>query len=286
MKMGLRVLFLAGVVVALLAPSPSLAQRGGGRGRGGELAPPAPPAPRWPDGRINLGPPPGETGMWSGNGRLIRNPNSYEPNNAGNRNARIAIEDVPFRPWALALVDYNHANFLKDEPHTACKPSGGPRQFITPYGFEIVDMPELGRVYVFDIGGPHSYRIIYMDGRGHPEDLTPSYYGHSIGNWEGDTLVIDTVGFNERFWTNRDGFPHTDQLHLTERITRVDFNTLDYTVTFDDPGAYTEPWTSGFVNTWQSDSEIWEYICQDNNLSRDSMTAAAGAAETFISIVP
>ena len=224
--------------------------------------------------------------MWSGNGRLIRNPNSYEANNGGNRNARIAIEDVPFLPWALALTDYHHANFLKDEPHTACKPSGGPRQLITPYGFEIVDLPETGRIHIFDIGGPHTYRIVYMDGRDHPDTLTPSYYGHSTGRWDGDTLVIDTVGFNERFWTNRDGFPHTDQLHLTERITRVDFNRLDYQVTYDDAGAFGAPWTSGFFNTWQDGSEMWEYICQDNNLSRESMVATDGEADSRTSIVP
>jgi hypothetical protein len=98
--------------------------------------------------------------------------------------------------------------------------------------------------------------------------------------------VIDTVGFNERFWTNRDGFVHTNQLHLIERITRVDFTTLDYQVTFDDPGAFTAPWTSGFFNTWEAGTEMWEYICQDNNLSRASMTAAAGEAEGKVDIVP
>jgi hypothetical protein len=267
-------------VLVLAAAATGSAQGRGGRGGG----PPEPP-PRWPDGHINLGAPPGEVGLWSGNGRLIRNPNSYEANNAGNRNARIAIEEVPLQPWALALVDYNHSGALKDEPHSACKASGGPRQFITPYGFEIVDMPELERIFVFDIGGPHSYRIIYMDGRGHPEDPEPTYYGHSVGHWEGDTLVVDTVGFNERFWTNRDGFPHTDQLHLTERITRIDFDTLDYEVTFEDPGAYTAPWTSGFTNSWQEGTEMWEYICQDNNLSRGSMLDVYGVSPT-VGIVP
>jgi hypothetical protein len=280
-----RPLFPGIIVLILLAAGGAVGQNVG-RGRGGGPAEPPPPAPRWPDGRINLGPPPGEAGMWSGNGRLIRNPDSYEPNNAGVRNARIGVEDVPFQPWALALTNYHHANFLKDEPHTACKPSGGPRQFITPYGFEIVDLPEMERIYIFDIGGPHSYRIVYMDGRPHPENPHPSYYGHSIGRWEGDTLVIDTVGFNDRFWTNRDGFPHTEQLRLTEKITRVDFNTLDYEVTFDDPGAFTAPWTSGFVNQWQTGDEMWEYICQDNNLSRDSMTALDGEAEGVVRIAP
>jgi hypothetical protein len=244
------------------------------------------PAPRWPDGRVNLGPVPGAAGLWSGNGRLVRNPGSYEPNNAGNRNARIHIDDVPLQDWARALVDFNHANFLKDEPHTRCKPSGGPRQLVTPYGFEIVDIPELDRIYIIDIGGPHTYRIVYMDGRSHPDDWTPTYYGHSIGRWEGDTLVIDTVGFNERFWMNRDGLPHTDQMHLIERITRLDFDTLNYEVTVDDPGAYTAPWTSGFVNRWQDGAEMFEYICQDNNLAPELMVGAGVDTDRIGRVVP
>ena len=85
-----------------------------------------------------------------------------------------------------------------------------------------------------------------MDGRPHPKDLVPSYYGHSTGRWDGDTLVIDTVGFNEKFWIDRQGIPHTDKLHMTEKLTRTDYNTIKYEVTIDDPGAYTKPWTSGF----------------------------------------
>jgi|SRR5688572_8055515 len=96
----------------------------------------------------------------------------------------------------------------------------------------------------------NSFRVIYMDGRGHPANLTPGYFGHSIGRWEGDTLVIDTVGFSERFWMNRDGLPHTSQLHLVERLTRVDFENLNYT-------------------------ELFEYQCQENNLSPESMVGDA-----------
>jgi hypothetical protein len=162
-------------------------------------------------------------------------------------------------------VDERHAEFLKSEPHARCKASGAARQFVTPYGFEIQEFPELNRVYVFDIGGPHSFRIIYMDRTDHPKDLAPSYYGHSIGRWEGDTLVIDSVGFNEKFWISRDGLPHTDRLHLTERISRPDARTLRYEVTIDDPGAYTAPWSSGFTLRWTEGTEMWEFICQDNN---------------------
>jgi hypothetical protein len=135
---------------------------------------------------------------------------------------------APLQPWARALVDHRHASGLAREPYTRCKPAGGPRQFMSPYGLEIVDMPQLEGVYVFNISNAQSFRVIYMDGRGHPANLTRNYFGHSTGRWEGDTLVIDTVGFRERFWMNRDGLPHTSQLHLIERLTRVDFDNWNY----------------------------------------------------------
>jgi hypothetical protein len=231
--------------------------------------PPSRPAPRTADGRIILGAAPGEKGIWVGQGRLAINPKSYEPNS--NKNASIHIDDVPLQDWARALVDARHELFLQTEPHPRCKPSGGPRQLVTPYGFEIVELPELRQVLIFDIGGPHSLRVIYMDGRPHPPDLEPSYYGHSVGRWEGDTLVVDAVGFNEKFWMNRDALPHTERLHLVERFTRTDHDTLNYEVTIDDPGAYTAPWSSNFNLRWTPDVEVWEYICEGNNLFFDAV---------------
>jgi hypothetical protein len=134
-------------------------------------------------------------------------------------------------------------------------------------------------LYVVNIGGPHSFHVIYMDGRPHPtgKDLVPSYYGHSVGHWEGDTLVVDTVGFNERVWMNRDAFPHTEQLHLIERLTRTDFNTLKYEVTIDDPGAYTAPWKTGFSMQWTEGAELFEYVCQENNRGPEMMVGTEGA---------
>jgi hypothetical protein len=105
----------------------------------------------------------------------------------------------------------------------------------TPYGTEFVQVPDQQRMYVFQTGGPHSFRPIYIDGRPHPKDLDPSYYGHSVGKWEGDTLVVDTVGFNERGWIDAYGTPTTTQLHLTEKFTRLDYKTLRYEITVDDP---------------------------------------------------
>ena len=244
------------------------------------------PAPRWPDGRVNLNSPPGEKGLWGGGGRLAINPRSYEPRTT--LAAPIHIDNVPLQDWARALVDYRHSNFLKDEPYTRCKPSPGPRQWTTAYGFEILDMPELQRILVLNNGGPHSFHIIYMDGRPHPsgKDLAPNYYGHSVGHWESDTLVIDSIGFNERAWMNRDALPHTDRLHLIERLTRTDFNTLKYEVTIDDPGAYTTTWTTGFSMQWTAGSELFEYICQENNHGPELMVGAENSVDRSSPIVP
>jgi hypothetical protein len=135
-------------------------------------------------------------------------------------------------------------------------------------GFEIVDVPELKQIFILDIAGPHSWRVIYMDGRPHPKDLRPTFLGHSVGHWEGETLVIDTVGFNEKQWVVG-AYPTTEQLHMTERISRPNLVTLSYEATIDDPGAYTKPWSMRWTITektaskWIPNGEIFEYICQD-----------------------
>jgi hypothetical protein len=211
---------------------------------------------------VYIGAPPGEKGLWVG----------------GITSLRVTDHDeVPYQPWARALVQYRRQSPL--EPHTRCKPSGATRQFLTPYGAEIVEIPELERIYIFDVGGPHTYRIIHMDGRTHPEDLMPSYYGHSIGWWEGDTLVVDSVGYNERFWIDRGRTPHTEQLHLIERYTRTDYNAMTYEITVDDPGAYTATWTGTFDLRWMDGEEMFEYVCQDNNYAFDLMIGIEDEAD-------
>ena len=179
------------------------------------------------------------------------------------------VEVVPFKPWAKALYDERQLHEL--EPHARCKASGVSRQFLTPYGVEFVEIPELNSMYIFDIGGPHTYREVHMDGRSHPADLEPSNYGHSIGWWEDDTLVVDTIGFNEDFWFERRGLPHTEQLHTIERFTRYNSNRVDYKLTVDDPGAYTQAYTGGFNLRWQEGQELFEYICQQANYAAELM---------------
>jgi hypothetical protein len=237
---------------------------GTGRGRGPR--PPSRPTPHLPDGRVNLGPLPGEKGVWEGNAgaTLATNPKGID-NPRMNLPTNLKIADVPFQPWAREVYNYRQSTTTKDDPHVRCKPSGGPRMFHTPYGFEFLDMPDQQRIVIVGVGGPHTWRTIYMDGRAHPKDLDPSFAGHSVGHWEGDSLVIDTVGFNEKFWLTREGIPYTEKLHLTERFTRTDYNTLKYEATIDDPGAYTKPWTGGWLIQWQPTEELYEYVCQDNN---------------------
>ncbi|HTQ99839.1 MAG TPA: hypothetical protein VMH83_07610 [Candidatus Acidoferrum sp.] len=181
---------------------------------------------------------------------------------------------IPFQPWSKALFDYRQKKEL--EPHTRCKASGAARQFLTPYGVEFMEMTELQRMYIFDIGGPHTFRTIYMDGRAHPTDWQPTNYGHSVGHWEGNTLVVDTVGYNEEFWMDRRGMPHTSQLHTIERFTRKDENTVDYRVTIDDPGAYTKTFDGGFSLRWDKGQELFEYVCQQANLAAELMVGDGG----------
>jgi len=260
----------------------------GARGNAQAQAP-ALPTPHLPNGHVNFSSPPGEHGIWapSGINQLYIYPFSVNRASAATQlpNA-IRAEDVPFQPWARALHETRELNIESDEPHTRCKPSPGPREFITPYGVEIMEFPELQLVYIFDIGGPHTFRTIYMDGREHPKDFAPSYYGHSIGKWDGESLVVDSVGFMERSWIDREGTPTTSQLHLTERFTRMDMNNLKYEVTVDDPGAYTAKWTGGFMLRWTAGGELFEYICQDNNLSPAGMVGSGTSVDRSSRIAP
>jgi hypothetical protein len=244
------------------------------------------PAPRWPDGTINLGAAPGQTGMWDGGEPLVTLPSNYEKVKGQPRPGLIDAARVPMQPWARALVDERHARFLADEPYTRCKPSPAARSVQTAYGVELLNLPGSDRIYLFQTGGAHSYRVIYMDGRSHPAHVEPSYFGHSIGWWDGDTLVVDTVGYNEAAWLERWAMPHTDRLRTLERITRLDLDTLKYEITVDDPGAYTGPWTSGYTKRWNPRDEIFEYLCQENNYGPQMMIGVEGGAGRSSLIAP
>jgi hypothetical protein len=179
------------------------------------------------------------------------------------------LDAVEFKPWAKALFDARQEHDL--EPHARCKASGAIRQFLTPYGVEIVELKELERLYIFDIGGPHTYREVYMDGRSHPADLVPTNYGHNIGWWDGDTLVIDSVGYNEDFWFERMGLPHTEAVHVIEYFRRPKLDTVEYTFVLDDPTAYDAPVVGHLTLLWREGEELFEYVCQQGNYAFDLM---------------
>jgi hypothetical protein len=127
-------------------------------------------------------------------------------------------------------------------------------------------------------GNAHSFRQIFMDGRKHPDDPSPTWFGHSVGHWEGNTLVVDTVGLNDRFWLDSAGTPHTEQLHLVERYTRTDYNTLQRVVTIDDPGTFTKPFEITYTaKLGEPNSEIIEYFCIENNQWGDRSNTDATA---------
>lgn len=233
---------------------------------------PAGPAPRNAEGRVLLqGATPLERGIWTPV--------------FGIRDPVAPYETIPFQPWAKALYDSRQIHEL--EPHARCKASGSARQFMTPYGVEFVELPEIEQLYIFDIGGPHTFRTVYMDGREHPADYEATNYGHSVGHWEGDTLVIDSVGYVEDFWLDRRGVPHTEQLHTIERFTRIDANTIDYRITIDDPGAYTAPFEGGFNLRWNDGEELFEYICQQANYADELMVGGgADSVDRSSPIVP
>ena len=253
---------------------PAASQTGGRGGRGGRAAQPAVPSaptPLWPDGRVNLDAAPGSKGFWNVmTGSVFGRTGSSLPTN-------LLLEEVPFQDWAKELYEFRRTRGGLDDPHARCYPAGGMRFFTVPNGLNIVDQPELSRMF-FISGENRDWRRIAMEpGRKHPPEdvLVPSYFGDSIGWWEGKTLVVDTVGFNERFWMIRGGLPHTRFLHLIERFTRTDYNTLRYEVTIDDKGAYTKTWSGGWNIPWQTvnydnspGGEIHEYFCHDNE--RDS----------------
>ena len=167
---------------------------------------------------------------------------------------------APLQPWAEKKL--KATNPQADDPNLACLPEGVPRFMISvPYPMEIVQGPK--RVLIIH-EGTSVLRQIHMS-REHPKDLDPTYAGDSTGKWEGDTLVVDTIGFNDRTWLDGGGIPHSTALHVVERIRRTDHDTLVDEFTIDDPMAYTKTITAQQVYKLKPDWEIHEYVCEENN---------------------
>jgi len=241
---GRQLLAVAGLVSLIFTLVAAQAQSGDGTPR---------PAPRLSDGRVDFG----GDGAWS-----LPNANRlFTSNSIGENPLDLML------PWTRAMYEYHQSNNSKYDPEGFCLPPGGPRSMGTPFPAEIIQ--DRDRIVIIFEGGAHVWREIHMDGRQLPpiESLTPSYFGYSVGHYEddGDTLVVETHGFNERTWINAQGYMHTDEMQTRERFTRPDRGTLHYEATVSDPGAYTEPWTIAWDIPWIEGGELSEYICQGNN---------------------
>ena len=231
------------------------------------------PTPRWPDQQPRLGPPPGESGYWGRPSSTVLVEDGVDVRIEANgllENIGDAARVAPFQPWSLALYESRQRDLLGNDPmYQRCIPPGGPRQFQLPYGLQFVEQRDRGRIFALVGSVNRNWYFIYTDGRApvgqvSGDDDNPLYYGRSVAEWDGDTFVLDTQGFNEDFWFTNGGLPHTDQLHLIQRITRPDFDTLRYEVTIDDPGAYTRPWTATWTLRWIDGEEMPIYFCQEN----------------------
>jgi hypothetical protein len=231
------------------------------------------PTPRGSDGKPLLGVVDGSGGYWAyPSSTVLQQTGANVAMNADGVLARIsdAARVAPFQPWALGVYQHRQQRHLADDPgFLNCKNPGAVRQFQSPYGVQFVEDHARKRMFVFVGSGNRNYRIVYMDGRSptgqvQGDDDNPLYYGRAVAHWEGDTFVVETTGFNEDFWFTNGGLPHTDQLSLVERFTRPSFDTLRYEVTITDPGAYTQPWSSGWELKWVGGEDLPVYFCQDN----------------------
>src|SRR5438876_1900911 len=210
------------------------------------------PPPRLPDGTPDL------SGVWQGGGPVSDIAQGLAKG-----------ETIPILPAADRTL---RARQSKDDPEANCLPTGIPR--IAPYPWRIVQTPT--HIFFLFEGNIHSYRQIFLNRTKHPDDLDPTWYGDSIGHFEGNTLVVDTIGFNDKFWFDFRGHPHSEKLHTIERWTRKDLGTLVSEVTIDDPTYYTKPFTVTFTARLRPNEELMEYICQENEQDSAHIKGPAG----------
>ena len=206
-----------------------------GTSMGNEKAPTGP-TPRTPEGKVDF------SGVWD--------PGS----------AFFNIGQVPLQPWAAELYAQRRANLGKDDPEAQCLPAGVPR--ISPFPQKFVQTPTL--IVILDEGNVHSYRQLFLDGRGHPKNMDPLWMGDSIAKWDGDTLVVDTTGFNDKTWLTGQGVPHSEELHVIERYRRPDFGHLDVEITLEDPKAFTKP----------TPSSVGSFCCRTGRFTSTSATSS------------
>jgi hypothetical protein len=211
----------------------------------------AAPAPKLSDGRPDI------SGIWKPVSRQFISIVSLDTGSSGFESG-----DLPFQPWAKKLFDQRRATESIDDPTGNCIPGGVPRSDAVPYPFKIVNADKM---VIIMYEAVHSYRQIFTDGRELPRDPNPTWMGYSIGRWEGADFIAQTSGFNDHGWIDNDGRPATDAERVTERFHRKDFGHMDTVITVDDPKAYTHPWTVTESFNFLPDTELLEYVCNENN---------------------
>jgi hypothetical protein len=205
------------------------------------------PAPRIPDGKPDL------SGLWRPQRNIYWLDVSPNPQ-----------DDSAFTPAAEAVFQKRAADLARDWPGTHCLPLGPGTIFAGMY--RIIQSPSVVALLfnvVGDGGGLDDYRQIFLDGRELPKNPNPTWRGYSVGNWDGDTLVVETVGFTDRSWLDGYGHPHSEKLRVIERFHRVDFGHMDFQITFDDPETLTKPLTISLPVDYQPDVEMLEFVCEN-----------------------
>jgi hypothetical protein len=211
--------------------------------------------PRHPDGRPNLTAPaprtadgkPDLSGVWE---HLNSRTTAYYLDNI----------EIPWQPWAKALFEKHRAENEKDNPESRCLPRGIPKAD----AFDLHKIVQTPGLIIVLYEYQNMFRQIFLDGRPPPQDPNPAWMGYSVGRWEGDTLVVESNGFNGKAWMSGRGNPITDALHLTERIRRRDFGHMDIELTIDDPKAYTKPWKAELHPELIPDTDLLEFVCNEN----------------------
>ena len=231
-------------------------------------SPPANAVPRTPDGKPDF------TGVWQG-GTNLRG--TWEEANSGlgvggtgadpsappvPASQQVIKDPAPYQPWAASRVLESFKKRGIDDPLGLCLPAGVPRiSIVSLFPIQIVQTPsQVIMLYEY----MSVFRVIPLNAE-HPDDIVPTYMGDSVGKWEGDTLVVDVIGFNDRTWLTGTGTFHSDALHVTERYTRVDKDQINYQVTMDDPKVFTSPWTINTNMMLREGTRIREYVCAENN---------------------
>jgi hypothetical protein len=171
---------------------------------------------------------------------------------------------LPYQPWAAALTKQRTAELRLNDPNSQCLPTGIVRMHTTPLYRKVVQTP--GLVIILNERQVW-YRQIFTDGRPLPSDPLPTWNGYSVGKWEGETLVVQSNGFRDGIWLDANGSPMTEAAKITERYHRPNYGTLDITITVDDPKAYTAPWTTTIRHLIALDTELLDYVCQENEKS-------------------